>query len=54
MQAVEFQTKIVDGTIAIPETLRDRFTGDVSVILFSAGAGADRQIGRLRISGAGG
>ncbi len=37
MVAAEFQTKVVDGRIEIPEALRDRFQGDVSVILFAKG-----------------
>lgn len=41
MVAAEFQSKIVDGKITIPESLRDQFQGNVQVILFAKGAAAD-------------
>lgn len=41
MLAVEFEAKVVDGKIEIPEAVRERVSGEVSVILFSQGA--DRQ-----------
>jgi hypothetical protein len=41
MVAAEFQGKIIDGRIEIPEALRERFLGDVKVILFAEGAEAD-------------
>jgi hypothetical protein len=41
MVAAEFQAKVVDGRIEIPETLRDQFQGDVNVILFVHGADQD-------------
>jgi hypothetical protein len=37
MQAAEFQARIVDGKIEIPPSIRDRFQGQVSVILFTEG-----------------
>jgi hypothetical protein len=41
MVAAEFQCKIIDGKIEIPEPLRDQFRGDVKVILFALGAETD-------------
>lgn len=38
MVAAEFQTRVVDGKIDIPATLRDQFQGEVNVILFAVGA----------------
>jgi len=35
MYAIEFQTKVKDGSIAIPEEYRDRFKGNVRVILLT-------------------
>jgi hypothetical protein len=35
MKAVEFQTKISDGSITIPEEYREEFKGNVRVILLS-------------------
>ena len=42
MVAVEFQTRVVDGKIDVPATLRDKFHGEVNVILFTVGADQDR------------
>ena len=44
MFAAEFQTKIVDGRIEIPERLRDQFQGDVNVILFAKGTDQDQSV----------
>ena len=38
MLAVEFQAKIIDGRIEIPQAICEQFTGDVNVILFAEGA----------------
>ena len=38
MVAAEFQTKVIDGRIEIPEALRNQFSGAVKVILFAEGA----------------
>lgn len=35
MNAIEFQTKVKDGSITIPEQYRDRIKGNVRVILLS-------------------
>ena len=35
MFAIEFQTKITDGTIELPETYRGRVTGPVRVIILA-------------------
>jgi hypothetical protein len=35
MQAIEFQTKIKDGSISIPEEYRDKVKGNVRVILLT-------------------
>jgi hypothetical protein len=35
MYAIEFQTKVKDGSIPIPEEHRDKFTGNVRVILLT-------------------
>jgi hypothetical protein len=37
MVAAEFQAKIVDGRIEIPQALLKQFQGDVNVILFAKG-----------------
>ena len=42
MVAVEFQAKIIDGRIEIPQAVRERFAGEVHVILFAADADHDR------------
>jgi len=42
MLAVEFQAKIIDGRIEIPQAIRERFTGEVNVILFAEGADHDQ------------
>ena len=39
MFAVEFQAKVTDGKIEIPEALRQTFSGDVNVIVFTVDAG---------------
>jgi hypothetical protein len=41
MVAAEFQTKIIDGKIEVPATLRDQFPGSVKVILFAESNDAD-------------
>ncbi|ETX03549.1 MAG: hypothetical protein ETSY1_46900 (plasmid) [Candidatus Entotheonella factor] len=41
MLAVEFQAKIIDGRIEIPQAICEQFTGDVNVILFAEGADHD-------------
>jgi hypothetical protein len=41
MQAVEFQTKIVDGRIELPDSLQNRFQGEVRVIIFPGGSEND-------------
>jgi len=41
MVAAEFQTKVIDGKIEIPEGLRDQFSGAVNVILFAQAADQD-------------
>lgn len=41
MWAVEFQAKIIDGRIEIPQAVREQFTGEVNVILFAEGADHD-------------
>lgn len=41
MVAAEFQAKVIDGRIEIPQDLRDQFSGDVNVILFADGAQQD-------------
>ena len=35
MYAIEFQTKVKDGSIAIPEEYRDQLKGSVRVILLA-------------------
>lgn len=35
MYAIEFQTKVKDGSIAIPEEYRDQLKGSVRVILLT-------------------
>ena len=35
MYAIEFQTKVKDGSIAIPEQYRDQLKGSVRVILLA-------------------
>jgi len=35
MRAIEFQTKVKDGSITIPEPYRNRITGNVRVILLT-------------------
>lgn len=35
MYAIEFQTKVKDGSIPIPEEYRNKFTGNVRVILLA-------------------
>lgn len=35
MYAIEFQTKVKDGSIAIPEEYRDQLKGSVHVILLA-------------------
>jgi len=35
MHAIEFQTKVKDGSIAIPEEYRDQLKGSVRVILLA-------------------
>jgi hypothetical protein len=42
MLAVEFQATIIDGRIEIPQAVRERFSGEVNVILFATGADYDR------------
>jgi hypothetical protein len=42
MLAVEFQAKIIDGRIEIPQAVREQFTGEVYVILFAEGADHDQ------------
>ena len=42
MIAVEFQAKVVEGRIEIPEALRDQFQGDVNVSLFAPGADKEK------------
>jgi hypothetical protein len=42
MLAVEFQAKVIDGRIEIPQAIRERFSGEVNVILFADGADQDR------------
>lgn len=42
MLAVEFQAKIIDGRIEIPQPVRERFSGEVHVILFAEGADHDQ------------
>jgi hypothetical protein len=37
MQAVEFQATVRDGRIEIPDPIRERFSGEVNVILFAGG-----------------
>jgi len=44
MLAVEFEAKVIDGKIEIPEAVRERVSGDVSVILFSQGADQQRSV----------
>lgn len=41
MQAVEFQARVINGKIEVPEAFRDQFHGDVNVILFADGAPQD-------------
>lgn len=41
MLAAEFQAQVIAGKIEIPETLRDQFQGEVSVILFADRGGRD-------------
>lgn len=38
MVAVEFQAEVVDGKIAVPQALRDRFPGRLHVIVFTEGS----------------
>jgi hypothetical protein len=35
MYAIEFQTKVKDGSIIIPEEYKDKFKGSVRVIILS-------------------
>jgi hypothetical protein len=42
MLAVEFQAKIIDGRIEIPQAICEQFTGEVNVILFAEGADHDQ------------
>ena len=42
MVAVEFQAKIIDGRIEIPQAVREQFTGEVNVILFAEGVDHDQ------------
>jgi len=35
MYAIEFQTKVKNGTIEVPEEYRDRLTGSVRVIVLA-------------------
>lgn len=44
MLAVEFAAKVIDGKIEIPEAVRERVSGEVSVILFSQGADQERSV----------
>jgi hypothetical protein len=41
MVAAEFQAKVIDGRIEIPQDLPDQFSGDVNVILFADRAQQD-------------
>jgi DNA-binding transcriptional regulator/RsmH inhibitor MraZ len=41
MVAAEFQAKIIDGRIEVPQDLREQFSGNVKVILFADGAQQD-------------
>jgi len=48
MYAVEFQTRVENGAIPIPEEYRDRFTGPVRVIVMGADElGTDNMIDEL-------
>lgn len=42
--AVEFQAKIIDGRIDLPQAVRERFAGEVHVILFAEGTDHDRSV----------
>jgi hypothetical protein len=44
MLAVEFQAKIIDGRIDIPQAVREQFVEEVHVILFAADAGHDQSM----------
>jgi hypothetical protein len=44
MLAVEFQAKIINGRIDLPQAVRERFSGEVHVILFAAGADHDQSM----------
>ena len=41
MRAIEFQTRVKDGSITIPEEYRDDFKGNVRVILLAQERTAD-------------
>ena len=40
MQAIEFQTKVKDGSITIPEEYRNKVNGNVRVIVLAEGHGS--------------
>jgi hypothetical protein len=41
---LEFQAKIINGRIDLPQAVRERFSGKVHIILFPTGADHDRSM----------